>query len=79
MLLCSILIITSFSGCVVEQQQEPKVVYVPQKCVPPDVDEPVIDNTQYTNNKDIVAKAIMNYEAMKKYSEKLLASKDVCK
>jgi predicted transcriptional regulator len=52
---------------------------VPQKCVIPAVEEPAIDNNSYTNSKDIVAKAILNYEAMKKYSEKLLSSQDVCK
>jgi hypothetical protein len=54
-------------------------VYVQQKCVTPDVEEPVIDNKSYTNSHDIVSKVLLNYEAMKEYAEKLLASKDVCK
>jgi hypothetical protein len=79
-ILCSISIIISFSitGCA-EQHPEPKIVYVPQKCIIPKVDEPTIDNKSYTNSKDIVAKAILNYEAMKEYAEKLLASQEVCK
>jgi hypothetical protein len=39
----------------------------------------MIDNTGYTRSKDVIAKAILNYEAMKKYAEKLLASQEVCK
>jgi hypothetical protein len=80
MLLLAILTAISFSitGCA-EQQPEPKIVYVPQKCVIPKVYEPVIDNKSYTNSKDIVAKAILNYEAMKEYAEKLLVSQEVCK
>jgi hypothetical protein len=78
--LLPILITISFSlaGCA-EQCPEPKIVYVPQKCIIPIVDEPVIDNTSYTRSKDIIAKAILNYEAMKKYAEKLLSSQEVCK
>jgi hypothetical protein len=52
---------------------------VPQKCVIPLVEEPVIDNTSYTRSKDVVAKAILNYEAMKRYADKLLSSQEVCK
>jgi hypothetical protein len=78
--LLATLIIISFNltGCS-EPQPEPKIVYVPQKCVIPLVDEPVIDNTSYTRSKDIIAKAILNYESMKKYVEKLLSSQEVCK
>jgi hypothetical protein len=76
--LLAILIIISFSGCA-EQCQEPKIVYVPQKCIIPLVEEPVKDNTSYTSSKDVIAKAILNYEAMKKYAEKLLSSQEVCK
>jgi predicted transcriptional regulator len=43
------------------------------------VEEPIIDNNSYTNSKDIVAKAILNYEVMKEYADKLLASQEVCK
>jgi hypothetical protein len=78
--LLAILITTSFSltGCA-EQCPEPKIVDVPQKCVIPYVEEPVRDNTKYTSDKAIIAKAILNYETMKKYAEKLLASQKVCK
>jgi hypothetical protein len=77
-LLLAILISLNFNGCS-EPQPEAKIVYVPQKCVIPLVDEPTIDNTSYTRSKDIIAKAILNYEAMKKYAEKLLSSQEVCK
>jgi hypothetical protein len=78
--LLAILISLNFSltGCA-EQCPEPKIIYVPQKCAIPLVEEPVIDNTSYTRSKDIIAKAILNYEAMKKYVEKLLLSQEVCK
>jgi hypothetical protein len=80
MLLFSISITTSFSfwGCA-EQPQKPEIVYVPQKCIIPKVDEPTIDNNSYSNSKDIVAKAILNYEAMKAYADKILKSQEVCK
>jgi hypothetical protein len=77
-LLFSILTAISFNGCI-DIQPEPKIVYVPQKCVIPLVEEPVKDNTSYTRSKDVIAKAILNYEAMKKYAEKLLSSQEVCK
>jgi hypothetical protein len=75
----SIAIALLFNGCADKQPQEAKVVYVPQKCIIPAVEEPVIDNNSYTNSKDIVAKAILNYEAIKEYAKKLLASQEVCK
>jgi hypothetical protein len=76
----AILIIISFNlaGCS-KPQPEPKIIYIPQKCIIPTVEEPTIDNTSYTRSKDIIAKAILNYEAMKKYAEKLLSSQEVCK
>jgi hypothetical protein len=52
---------------------------LPQKCVIPEVEEPVRDNTKYTSDKAVIAKAILNYETMKKYAEKLLSSQEVCK
>jgi hypothetical protein len=76
--LLAILITISFSSCS-EPQPDTKIVYVPQKCIIPAVEEPMIDNTGYTRSKDVIAKAILNYEAMKKYAEKLLASQEVCK
>jgi len=75
--LCSILIAISTSGCAVKQP-EPQIVYVPQKCVIPRIDEPRIDNTSYTEYGDVVAKALLNYAKMKQYAEKLLASQSVC-
>ena len=67
-----------FSGCV-SKQPEQQIIYIPQKCIIPAVEEPEIDNTSYTDPKDIIAKALMNYTKMKEYAEKLLASQSVCK
>ena len=75
-LLILILLITS--GCAIKQP-ELHIVYLPQKCVIPTVDEPTIDNTSYTEPRDIVGKTLMNYTKMKEYAEKLLASQEVCK
>jgi hypothetical protein len=52
---------------------------VPQKCVIPLVEEPRIDNAIYYENKDIIAKVIKNYLAVKEYAEKLLAAQEVCR
>ena len=65
------------NGCAVKQP-DPQIVYVPQRCVIPVVEEPEIDNTSYTDPKDIIAKALKNYTKMKEYAEKLLASQSVC-
>ena len=76
--LCSFLTLISFNGCCTKCP-DPKIVYVPKKCVIPYVVEPEINNTKYTRSEDIISKAILNYEAMKQYAEKLLASQQVCK
>ena len=67
------------NGCAVKQPELQQVVYVPQKCIIPTVEEPIIDNASYTEPRDIVSKALMNYTKMKEYAEKLLASQTVCK
>jgi len=78
-----VMLVLSFStallinGCAIKQP-EPQIVYVPQRCVIPVVEEPEIDNTSYTDPKDIIAKALKNYTKMKEYAEKLLASQSVC-
>lgn len=69
------LTLISFNGCC---PKPPLVVYVPQKCVIPKVDQPIIDNEDKNTSKDIVSKAILNYLNMKQYAEKLLASQKVC-
>ena len=68
-----------FSGC--GKCPEPKVEYVnvPQKCVVPSVEKPIIDNTHYESYSDIVAKAMKNYTLMKEYAEKLETASGVCK
>lgn len=74
-LLILILLITS--GCA-SKNLEPQIVYVPQRCAIPTVEEPVIDNASYTEPRDIVSKALKNYNEMRQYAEKLLASQSVC-
>lgn len=73
------LIVLLFNGC--GKCPEPKVEYVnvPQKCIVPYVEEPIIDNTQYATYPEIIAKAMKNYTVMKEYSEKLRASSEVCR
>ena len=78
MLVSLTLTIISFNGCCTKCP-ETSVVYVPQKCVIPSVDEPLIDNTRYDRSEDIVSKALLNYVEMKKYAQKLLKSQEVCK
>lgn len=66
-----------FSGCC-KQPEAPQVIYVPQKCKIPKIDKPMIDNTQYISNSDIIAKALSNYVKMKEYADKLLETQSVC-
>ena len=72
-----ILIALLLSGCA-NNTETPKIVYVPQKCVIPETELPIIDNTHYIGNNDIIAKALKNYVAVKEYSEKLLQAQKVC-
>jgi hypothetical protein len=53
-------------------------VNVPQKCVVPYTEEPVIDNAHYETYPQIVVKALQNYTAMKEYAEVLLENSKVC-
>ena len=73
-----ILIALLLSGCA-NNPETPKIVYVPQKCHIPEVENPDIDNTHYISNNDIIAKVLKNYVAVKEYSEKLLQAQKVCK
>ena len=72
-----ILIALLLSGCA-NNPETPKIVYVPQKCNIPEVEKPDIDNTHYTLNNDIVAKALLNYTKLREYTEKLLQAQKVC-
>ena len=72
-----ILIALLLSGCA-NNTETPKIVYVPQKCVIPETELPIIDNTHYISNSDIIAKVLKNYVAVKEYSEKLLQAQKVC-
>lgn len=76
--LCSILMLLTFEGCCTKCP-ETSVIYIPQKCVIPTVEKPIIDNEGYAENEDIVTKAIFNYMEMRKYAAKLLAAQEVCK
>lgn len=78
-MLCSILIAIAISGC---GSIEPKVeyVYVPQKCVVPETQEPIISNKSCEIDYNCtVVKVLSNYEAMKAYAESLKANSEVCK
>ncbi len=66
------LILFSISGCA------PKCLPIPQRCIVPEVEEPIIDNTYYDNNASIIAKALSNYVKMKEYADKLKESAKVC-
>lgn len=54
------------------------VVYVPQKCTPDYTEPPIMDNKFYTKAKDIVAKAIINYQKQKEYNEEILIKQKKC-
>ena len=70
------LIIISISGC---SKQECKPI--PQKCVVPYTDEPIIDNSLCSKNDYKCAhdKNIKNYEAQKDYAERLKNNSEVCR
>lgn len=77
-MIASLLSITlSFNACCSKDCIQ--YVNVPQKCIIPKVQEPIIDNDVKYSNADIVAKALKNYTTMQEYAEKLLASQEVCK
>lgn len=75
--LFSSLMILSFNGCC-PKCPEPNIIYVPQKCIIPTVDLPIVDNSDTNTSKGAVSKALLNYIEMKKYAEKLLKSQEVC-
>lgn len=76
LMLCSILIITvTNQGCC------PECPTVPQKCIVPHTDEPSIDYSLCDDNNFscIGSKALVNYESMKAYANKLKSNSEVCK
>ena len=79
LLISSIILI--FSGCMAKPCPAPQVEYVnvPQKCVVPYTEEPVIDNAHYETYPQIVVKALQNYTAMKEYAMKLKVNSEVCR
>ena len=65
--------IISISGC--NEECKP----IPQKCVVPYTEEPIIDNSQcYNNITCVIKKALKNYEAQKDYAERLKNNSEVC-
>lgn len=74
-MLCSLLIITFIDGCAL------KTVPVPQRCVVPPTDEPIIDNTPCPKEdyKCKAQKSLKNYEAQKKYAKDLKNNSEVCR
>lgn len=78
MMLCAISTAILFSGCCPKPNACPPI---PQKCVVPYTEEPVIDNTKCddSNYSCIASKALLNYEAMKNYAKMLQINSEVCK
>ena len=78
MMLLLSLIVISISGCC--RQDCVKIVKVPQKCVVPTVETPVIDNASCDGNITCVyRKVLSNYEKMKLYATDLETASVVCK
>jgi hypothetical protein len=70
-------LIAGLTGCA---NPTPKndVVYVPQKCTPDYTEPPVMDNKFYVKAKDIVAKAIINYQNQQAYTQEILIKQKKC-
>jgi len=76
MMLLAILILIVFSGCATKE-----CVAIPQKCVIPNTQEPIIDYEPCVD-KDyacVVSKVLKNYEAQKNYAKELKANSEICK
>jgi hypothetical protein len=78
MMLFAILTITLFNGCCPQPKPCP---IIPQRCIVPITDEPVIDNLKCVdgNYSCIISKALLNYEAMKAYAKELKINGEVCR
>ena len=77
MLLLSLTVI-SISGCSCREGCV-KYVKVPQKCVVPNVEKPMVDNTSCDGNMTCVYhKVLSNYEKMKLYATDLESASKVC-
>lgn len=71
--------IIAFNGCSGTKQIEIKEVYIPQKCITKKIERPEIDDTKYTNRKDVIAKALENVSALRIYSKELEAELEKCR
>lgn len=66
------LTVLSISGC------SQKIVYVPQKCIVKDVEDPIIDTSKKDNIFDASKQCAKNYMKTKEAFEKLKANVKVC-
>lgn len=75
-----ILITMLISGCSTCEQSI-EHVYVPQKCVVPETEEPILNNAKCDklDYNCAVVKVLSNYEAMKRYAELLKYNSEACK
>ena len=75
LMLISILIVLSISGCSVKTEY----IKVPQKCIIPDTQEPIIVNDKSSDVFEASKKCTLNYIKMKEYAEQLKINSEVCK
>lgn len=76
--LCLLSTITLFnSGCA----EKSEIPIIPQKCKVPYTELPIIDNKLCDDNNYtcITQKALINYENMKLYADKLRTNSEVCR
>jgi hypothetical protein len=69
-------LVASLTGCTNPTPND--VVYVPQKCTPDYTEPPVMDNKFYVKAKDVVAKAIINYQKHQAYTQEILIKQKKC-
>ena len=80
-ILLTLLIAISISGCAGSKP----IVPVPQRCVPPYTQEPVMDNAPCPQDdkakryKCVHGKVLKNIEAKNKYAEELKNNGEVCR
>lgn len=80
-ILSMLLIAISFSGCAVPKP----IIPVPQRCVPPYTQEPMMDNFPCPKDdkakryKCVHDKVLKNIEAKNKYAEELKNNSEVCR
>jgi hypothetical protein len=65
--------VLTISGCA------EKTVYVPQKCVVPTVEQPMIDYNQSNSLLEEAKRCAYNYFQMKEYADRLNKASETCK